>query len=172
MPSANSLMNILGSAHQRSTGKMPAHASNGQWRSSDNARVHHAPRPLVDIPPDDESSLRSNLRKLAAIDSSRVFMVRKINKLGLKSPDFLKEYFNKFGEVEDVFVTHAIDKPKTGENFPPDKARIRPAGIGFIAMSKAEDVRTLLASKVEHTIRGVPVVVSTYEYRAPKEARE
>jgi hypothetical protein len=108
----------------------------------------------------DAMSLRSNLQKLEQTDSSRIFMARKINKLGLNSPTILKAYFQRFGPIEDVFVTHAVDKA--------NPSRLRAAGVGFIVMKKAEDVLKILQH--EHVIQGLSIVVGNYEHRPSKEA--
>jgi len=41
------------------------------------------------------------------LDPECVFMVRKINKLGLESPELLRDYFNQFGAIKDVFANIA-----------------------------------------------------------------
>jgi hypothetical protein len=109
-----------------------------------------------DCPTDNtEGSLRSNLKKMSLIDSSRIFMARKIKPLGLNSPKSLWGYFQQFGPVEDVFVTHSLNKD--------DPSLTRPAGTGFIAMKNAEDVLKVLQQ--EHVIRRVRIVVEKYEHR-------
>jgi hypothetical protein len=114
----------------------------------------------------EENTLRANLRKLASIDSKRVFMVRKISNLGLRSPELLKKYFSKFGSVENVFVTHSIDK-RIGNPHSP-QAHIRAAGMGFIVMEKAEDVVNIFQQGLEHTVSGTLIAVTAYENFEPR----
>jgi hypothetical protein len=112
---------------------------------------------------DTENSLRTNLRKLAAIDTARIMMVKKISKLGLNSPKILTDYFSKFGTVTDVFVTHAIDKRADRL-----KPRVRPASIGFVVMDSPEAASAALSLGLEQDVNGVMVYVGTYENVCPK----
>merc|ERR1719373_689245 len=94
-----------------------------------------------------EGSLRSNMIKMNEIADERIFMVRGIGKLGLKSAEILKEHFKQIGPVEEVFVTHAFNKSHTS---------MRAAGRGWVAMEKVEDVRLVL-QREQHEILGVSV---------------
>jgi hypothetical protein len=114
----------------------------------------------------EDNTLRSNLRKMAEIDAERVFMVRKINKLGLGSAQLLKAHFSQFGVVENVFVTHSLDKRKGDQDGPHSKPSVRPAGIGFVVMEKEENVRAAFHTGLEHTVYGVSVRLSVYEHHA------
>lgn len=115
----------------------------------------------------EENTLRSNLRKLGGIDSSRVFMVRKLGKLGLNSPELLKTYFAKFGNIENVYVTHSIDRRGVNPDDPNSQPTVRPAGVGFIVMEKAEDVMEIFKQGLEHTISGAVIALTAYEHHAP-----
>lgn len=119
----------------------------------------------------ENNTLRSNLRKLAEVDADRVFMVRKINKLGLGSAQLLKTYFGQIGGVTNVYVTHSIDRRKI-EHFenPNAKPVVRPAGIGFVVMDKAEDVATVFQNGKEQMVYGVKIGLSPYEHHIPDEA--
>jgi hypothetical protein len=168
VPNVESLVTLLNKAAialEESNGKGVRNRSADRaqaWRSNEVPWRRNPSLPLTD-----ESSLRSNLQKMAQYDDKLIFMVRKINKLGLSSPRFLRDYFEQFGAIQEVFVTHAIDKQKDPSL--PEKQRIRPAGIGFVVMKKAEDVTAILQrDEAEHTLRGVRVFVTKYEYRAPK----
>jgi len=171
VPNAETLVVLLNQAAialEESNGKGVRNRSadlGKPWRSN-GGEVPWRRNPSMNL--SDESSLRSNLQKMAKYDDKLIFMVRKINKLGLSSPIFLRDYFEKFGAIQEVFVTHAIDKQKDPRL--PEKQRIRPAGIGFVVMKKAEDVTAILQrDEAQHTLRGVTVTVCKYEYRAPKE---
>jgi hypothetical protein len=104
-------------------------------------------------PSGDEGSLRSNLKKMKEIDEERIFMVRGIGKLGLNSANILREHFTQIGIVQEVFVTHAFNRKHTS---------MRAAQFGFIAMEKAEDVRSVLQCE-QHEILGVSVAAKMYE---------
>lgn len=105
-----------------------------------------------------DESLRDHLRELADIDTKRVLMVRKINKLGLESSLFLKEYFSQFGSVEKVMVAHTRVRAKGLE-----KARIRPAPLGFVVLSNTEEANAALAQGAEHSVKGVDIGVFSFE---------
>lgn len=96
-----------------------------------------------------EGSLSTHLRDLAQIDNSRVLMVRQINRLGLNSAAALEKHFEKFGKVEQVMVSHTRAKSKLGKAM-----RLRPACLGFVIMSNAEEVEAALACGSEHVVKG------------------
>jgi hypothetical protein len=110
------------------------------------------------------SSLRDNLQRLATFESSRVLMVKKINKLGFNSNRVLQQFFSKFGKVEEVLMTHSIDK-RSGA----DKPRYRPAGIGFMVV-ESSDVAAAILQRPEYSILGVDVIVDKFEHVCPKDA--
>lgn len=105
---------------------------------------------------DSEDTLRVNLRDLAEMDNRRVLMVRKINRLGLDSAAALESYFSKFGTIERVMVSHSRAKGSHGQ------MRVRPATLGFLVMSKVEEVEAALAHGPEHTIQDAQIMVSTF----------
>jgi hypothetical protein len=143
--------------------------------ASRNAVEPHAPRFPSAANLTDGNTMRSNLQKLATIDSKRVFMVKKISKLGLNSSEMLKRHFSKFGVVEHVFVTHSVVKTaQSGLNNSVDqedpqenRQRLRPACSGFIVMEKADDVVKIFKEGLEPTISGVSIFVATYERSRP-----
>jgi hypothetical protein len=106
-----------------------------------------------------ETDLHSNVCKLSQIDPLRIFVARKINRLGLSSAEHLKAYFSKFGIVDEVLVSHSIDKSCMKQRGP----RIRPAGLAFIVMHQAEDVVEILRHGSDHVVLGVSTCVSAYQ---------
>merc|ERR1719263_433639 len=68
--------------------------------------------------PAQDCDLHSNVSKLAEIESSRILVARKINRLGLDSALHLTSYFSRFGTVEQVLVNHSIDKSCVGGRKP------------------------------------------------------
>lgn len=100
---------------------------------------------------DTADTLRSNLYDLSFLDSSKILMVRKINRIGMDSAGVLEAYFSKFGTIERVMVSHSRSKSNMGQ------MRLRPATVGFLVMSKAEDVQAVLAYGQEHCVQGVAV---------------
>jgi hypothetical protein len=142
----------------------------GYPQSSDIADKPRGPRYPSYANVTEDNTLRSNLRKLAEIDADRIFMVRKINKLGLGSAQLLKTYFGQFGGVTNALVTHSLDKREFDKNNPKSRPLVKPAGIGFVVMDKAEDVRKILHTGLEHIVYGVKIRVATYEHQIPDEA--
>jgi len=115
----------------------------------------------------EENTLHSNLQKLGSIDSKRVFMVRKIGKLGFNSPEVLKTYFSKFGTIEEVLVSHSIDKRNVDPDDPQATPEVRPAGIGFIVMANADDVVSIFQHGLVHQVLGVDISLTAYEHHDP-----
>jgi RNA recognition motif-containing protein len=115
---------------------------------------------------DDEApkdTLRTNLRDLSNLEAERVLLVRKINRLGLDSAAILKAHFSQFGEVDRIMVSHSRAKSIFGRG----EARVRPAGLGFLLMTKPEDVEAVLRAGEEHVIEGATIWCSRFE---PREA--
>lgn len=104
-------------------------------------------------------TLRENLLQVSSFDPECVILVRKINRLGLNSPQLLEIYFSQFGPVERVLISHSIDKPNEKRRHP----RWRPAGLGFIAMRNAQDAAAAIGHASEHIVLGVHIVVAPYE---------
>lgn len=111
----------------------------------------------------EDNTLRANLKKLVEYDAERIFMVRKINKLGLGSAQLLTNYFSQVGSVTKVYVTHSIDRRKMDEN-PQARPLVRPAGIGFVVMDKADQVASAFEKGLEQDVCGVKIVLSPYEH--------
>jgi len=106
---------------------------------------------------DEGPSLRSFLYELAQMgDNSRVLSVRRINRLGYDSAPILQDYFAKFGTVQRVLV--APTTIKSG-----GQKKSRPAGLGFIVMSKSEEVQAALKHGEAHTLQGVEIMVQSFQ---------
>lgn len=110
---------------------------------------------------DPKETLRTNLRDLSFVDSARVIMVRKINRLGLESPRLLESYFSKFGTVERCMISHSRAKSIFGHG----TARVRPAGLGFLVMASATEVESIMAAGREHEIEGAIISTHAFETR-------
>jgi hypothetical protein len=116
----------------------------------------------------EENTLRVSLQKLAEYDADRIFMVRKINKLGLGSAQLLKSWFSQVGGVTQVFVTHSIDRRmKNGAPKGRHGPCVRPAGIGFVVMDSAEGAQRALQNGMEQTAFGVQIKLATYDHQIP-----
>jgi hypothetical protein len=143
-------------------------------RHNESSETTNKPYELPHIPTcanlTEDNTLRSNLKKLAEVDENRIFMVRKIGKLGLDSAKLLKTYFGQFGIVANVFVSHSIDKRSKGPQHPSPKPHIRPACIGFVVMDTAEDVAAIFQNGLEQVVYGVRISLVTYQRQTSEEA--
>ncbi|CAK9116565.1 unnamed protein product [Durusdinium trenchii] len=108
-------------------------------------------------------TLRMHLRSLLQVDSSRVLIVRKINRLGFSSPQILKEHFSWYGTVENVLVAHSRVKSGGGQNG--IVSRLRPSGLGFVVMGKGEEASKILAEGPEQQVQGTIIRVQKFERR-------
>eukprot|EP00443_Scrippsiella_acuminata_P108842 CAMPEP_0115768050 /NCGR_PEP_ID=MMETSP0272-20121206/103987_1 /TAXON_ID=71861 /ORGANISM="Scrippsiella trochoidea, Strain CCMP3099" /LENGTH=463 /DNA_ID=CAMNT_0003214079 /DNA_START=79 /DNA_END=1471 /DNA_ORIENTATION=+ len=107
-------------------------------------------------------TLRMHLQSLLDTDPGRVLLVRKINRLGFSSPDVLRAHYSWYGEVDRVLVAHSRVKSCTVEQ---KVYRLRPAGLGFVVMSRLEEARAVLDAGNEQMINGVLVRVQKFERR-------
>jgi len=128
--------------------------------ASDQARSA-APKgpPGLALAKEDDNSLSKQLRDLSEMDNKCVLMVRKINRLGLNSGPPLQEHFSKFGSVHRVMVTPTRSKAQYGQA----SARVRPAPLGFVVMSKPEEVAAILAHGADHVVEGQSIGVFPFE---------
>jgi len=95
------------------------------------------------------NTMRQNLKELENIDHGRIVLVRKINRLGLQSPDILKAHYAQYGKVESVLTPHSHVKLRSGVGW-----RLRPTCLGFVVMSEVSEVEKILADGSEQQIRG------------------
>jgi len=125
---------------------------------ANQARIPRRAAPKSTPAPGFEESLKDHLRDLAELDSARVLMVRRINRLGMDSPLLLKAYFARFGDVDRVMVAHTRTKAKGLE-----KARVRPAPLGFVVMGTPEQAKAALAQGEMHSVKGVDIGAYSFE---------
>lgn len=107
-------------------------------------------------------TLRMQLRSLIHVNSDRVLILRKINRLGFNSQAVLLQHFSWYGVVERVLVAHS--RVKSGRA-PPGSLRMRPSGLGFIVMSTVEEAQAILMNGSEHPVNGIIVNVHKFERR-------
>lgn len=148
--------------HTRMTSKAPIFqpSSSSDAFQSPQSELQPVQVSIADCLSQEKESLSTNLRELDKMDAARILIVRRINRLGLESPTWLRAHFSQYGIVDKVLVAHSRGKPtNTGT------ARVRTAGIGFIVMSKAEDVQAILSTGAEQAVNGVMISVQPYEVR-------
>jgi len=107
---------------------------------------------------DEHETLRTHLQYLQTKDPARCFIVRKINRLGFESPRILKKHFMQFGPVETVLVAHSHVRCH-GHSV---GARLRPSGIGFVLMEKAEDAQAILAMGSTRTVQNQVIALCPF----------
>lgn len=94
------------------------------------------------------SSLRTDLEKIKMYEPGRVLLVRKIKPFGFESEDHLRTYFQTFGHVTEVLVSHCITKPSAKRA----NGRVRPAALGVVVMGSLEDANHVFALGEQHSI--------------------
>lgn len=119
-------------------------------------------------------TLRMHLRSLLKVESNRVLIVRKINRLGFASPQALSDHYSWYGRVERVLVAHSRVKSGnnagiTSTNMP---SRLRPSGLGFVVMSTVEEADTILAQGPEQVVCGAVIRVQRFERRMVEDEEE
>lgn len=105
--------------------------------------------------------MRSHLRDLQTVDSSRIVLVRKINRLGFESPKMLEDHYKKYGCVERVLVAHSHVKSPYRRYV----KRLRPSGLGFVVMSTIAEVDAILKDGIEQLVAGAMIKVQRFERR-------
>ncbi|EER04170.1 hypothetical protein Pmar_PMAR019587 [Perkinsus marinus ATCC 50983] len=112
------------------------------------------------------NTLRTLLQELDEEDENCIFIVRRIHKFGFKSPVFLREYFEGYGQVCKVLVAHSRQlQPGPHDT---TRTRSRPASLGFVLMGASESVQRILADGPTHKIADVEITVHHFENRHPE----
>jgi len=115
-----------------------------------------------------EATLRAHLRDLQNVESDRIILIRKVNRLGFEAPKILEAHFAQYGTVERVLVASSIVKAQHHRH----PARTRPSGLGFMVMSKAEDAQVILKQGEEQTVQGIQICVRHFERRSANSEAE
>merc|ERR1719492_723066 len=112
-----------------------------------------------------QETLRMHLRSLINVDSGRVLIVRKINRLGFASQAILHEHFSWYGVVERVLVAHSRVKSTSAadKGASPVSSRLRPSGLGFLVMSRVEDAQAILANGSQQPVNGIMVRIQQFQ---------
>jgi len=110
--------------------------------------------------------MKAQLQALSQENTSAIIIVRRIQKLGFKSPEILRRHFEDVGEVKAVHVAHSTVKtmPRPVDGGARDTSyRQRPAALGFVVMCEEEAVQKILAEGSERTINDAKVLVQAFE---------
>jgi hypothetical protein len=104
-------------------------------------------------------TLSWSLHVLSSEDPKCVILVRRINRLGLKSVRHLRKHFSSYGPVVRVLVAHSTVYPDGNGK----ALRQRPSSLGFVHMSTPEAAQAILAMGSEQEVDGVTIRVQRFE---------
>lgn len=104
-------------------------------------------------------SLRDDLERLKEYDAKQCLIVRRIKRLGLGSPEILRDHFSGFGGVKETLISHSFEKKSAKCR----SDRVRPAALGFIIMDSVDGARTALKAGPTLMISGVDVEVKAFQ---------
>jgi len=104
-------------------------------------------------------SLRDDLERLKEYDAQQCLIVRRIKRLGLGSPEILREHFSGFGGVKEMLISHSFEKKSAKCR----ADRVRPAALGFIVMDSVAGAQAALHAGPTVMIGDVDVEVKIFE---------
>mmetsp|Transcript_34128 Transcript_34128/g.77873 ORF Transcript_34128/g.77873 Transcript_34128/m.77873 type:complete len:678 (-) Transcript_34128:136-2169(-) len=110
-------------------------------------------------------TLQAHLTALQCEDPRRVFIARRIGRMGFRSEEVLAAHYSHYGQVERVLVAHSKVKPFRSMGNQP---RIRPGSLGFIVMEDAECVERILEAGLEQVVNGHHIHVERFKRNAVK----
>jgi hypothetical protein len=118
-------------------------------------------RPQLSLPAEAKPSfgtLRSHLEELKPVDEDRIFVARRIHKLGFNSREILKMHFSWYGEVCRVLVAHSKANTVCAQE---GKLCFRPGGLGLVVMKCPASVKAILSCE-DHIIAGHKMSVQSF----------
>jgi len=104
-------------------------------------------------------SLRDDLERLKEYDAKQCLIVRRIKRLGLGSPEILREHLSAFGGVKEMLISHSLEKKSAKCR----ADRVRPAALGFVVMDSVKGAQAALKAGPTLMIEGVDVEVKVFE---------
>jgi len=104
-------------------------------------------------------SLRDDLERLKEYDAKQCLIVRRIKRLGLRSPEILREHLSAFGGVKEMLISHSLEKKSAKCR----ADRVRPAALGFVVMNSVDGAQAALNAGPSLMIGGVDVEVKIFE---------
>jgi len=116
-------------------------------------------------------TMKAQLQILQKEDPTRVFIARRINKLGFQSVQLLADYFQRYGVVKSVHVSHSRVKSlrsglqKKYQATKDQQWRLRAAALGFVVMDDVEATCKILRDGPEHVVGGHTVIVNVFHRR-------
>jgi hypothetical protein len=142
-------------ATSQSTAKSTARhsVSHGAEKKMKSRKTEHIEEP--------KATLQETLTELSNMDSTRVLMLRKINKLGPRHASMLESHFSNFGKVERVMASYSRAKSIYNNA----ATRVRVVGLAFVVMSRPEEVQAALDYGNDHDLQGVGINVFPFKGR-------
>ncbi|CAE8630038.1 unnamed protein product, partial [Polarella glacialis] len=108
------------------------------------------------------NTLHLHLTDLQNEDPERVFITRRIGKMGFESQRMLEAHFSWYGKVRRVMVSNSkVKSMHTGKN----DSRIRPGSLGFIVMEDPKSVQLILNEGSRHVVAGCEIRVERFQQR-------
>jgi len=104
-------------------------------------------------------SMRDDLERLKEYDAQQCLIVRRIKRLGLGSPEILRQHFSGFGNVKEMLISHSFEKKSAKCR----ADRVRPAALGFIIMDSVEGAQAALRAGPTLMIGDVDIEVHIFE---------
>jgi len=104
-------------------------------------------------------SLRDDLERLKEYDAQQCLIVRRIKRLGLGSPEILREHLSAFGGVKEMLISHSLEKKSAKCR----ADRVRPAALGFVVMDSVDGAQAALNAGPSLMVGGVDVEVKIFE---------
>jgi len=135
-------------------------------QGSGNATSSSACDTLVNDAPGTES-LRSHFSELDGVPCGRIFLVRKIQRLGLGSADAVQAHFSAYGDVENVLVAHSpvLSGCKTYVR------RLRPSNLAIVIMRTPAMAERVHREGRDHVVNGSSVCVEPYQRRGETQGK-
>jgi hypothetical protein len=109
--------------------------------------------------------IASHLNELEKEDPNKILILRRINRLGFKSGEILKEHYERYGEVRKVLLSNA----HTRNDDTPYQVRLRPSGIGYVLFERAEDAERALLEGEKQVVAGVEIFARAFQGKQPSE---
>ncbi|CAE7896794.1 unnamed protein product, partial [Symbiodinium sp. KB8] len=102
--------------------------------------------------------------ELSSEDPNRIFLARRINKLGFRAQEELWLHYSKYGPVEKVLVANA--KARNSRLHP--QGKLRPGSLAIVVMETAATVKEIMALGEEQLVGGQVIKLQKFEPTAPK----
>ena len=108
-----------------------------------------------------EPSLRLRLFELDGVSIGRVFLLRKIQRLGFNAEETIRAHFGRYAGIDGVLSTHSKIMTTCGRFV----RRVRPSNFAIIIMASEAAVTAIHSLGRHQIVGGLSVRVERFEYR-------